>query len=414
MLRCLYHWQRPVLNCRWSRLCLLKQYLFTMKLQSPEFQSLFTEGLKSLTELFVKENHELRIAGGAVRDLLNGVKPQDVDFATTATPTQMKEMFQSAGIRMINNRGEKHGTITARLHEENFEITTLRIDVTTDGRHAEVEFTTDWQKDAERRDLTINSMFLGFDGTLFDYFNGYEDLKNKKVRFVGHAKQRIQEDYLRILRYFRFYGRIVDKPGDHDPETLEAIAENAKGLAGISGERIWVELKKILGGLPANAGLEEFDKVSKNVEGFSPKPMTLLASLFKVQDDVTKLDLRLKIAKEEKNLGLFIVKNRKDLIKATDSSDPLKPYQDFIIDSREPDATTRVCELLKYQGEHCLLKEMQQWSIPPFPVSGHDIRKVGISSGKEIGALLQQLREQWKKSGYQMEKDELLSYIKKT
>lgn len=276
-------------------------------------------------------------------------------------------------------------------------------------------------------------MFLGFDGTLFDYFNGYEDLKNKKVRFVGHAKQRIQEDYLRILRYFRFYGRIVDKPGDHDAETLEAIAENAKGLAGISGERIWVELKKILVGnhvnhlihliydldvapyigLPANASLEEFDKVSKNVEGFSPKPMTLLASLFKVQDDVTKLDLRLKIAKEEKNLGLFIVKNRKDLIKATDSSDPLKPYQDFIIDSREPDATTRVCELLKYQGEHCLLKEMQQWSIPPFPVSGHDIRKVGISSGKEIGALLQQLREQWKKSGYQMEKDELLSYIKR-
>lgn len=369
-----------------------------------------------------------------MRDLLSGVKPQDVDFATTATPAQMKELFQSVGIRMINNKGEKHGTITARLHEENFEITTLRIDVATDGRHAEVEFTTDWQKDAERRDLTINSMFLGFDGTLFDYFNGYEDLKNKKVRFVGQAKQRIQEDYLRILRYFRFYGKIVDTPGDHDPETLEAIAENAKGLAGVSGERIWVELKKILTGdhvnhlihliyeldvapyigLPANASLEEFNKVSKNVEGFSPKPMTLLTSLFKVQDDVTKLDLRLKISKEEKNLGLFIVKNRKDLIKAVDSSEPLKPYQDFIIDSREADATARVCELLKYQGEHGLLKQMQQWSIPPFPVSGHDIRKVGISSGKEIGVLLQQLREQWKKSGYQLEKDELLSYIKKT
>ncbi|XP_014921547.1 CCA tRNA nucleotidyltransferase 1, mitochondrial isoform X1 [Herpailurus yagouaroundi] len=434
MLRCLNPWRRPLLSCSWSRLCLFKQYLFTMKLQSPEFQSLFTAGLKSLTDLFVKENHELRIAGGAVRDLLSGVKPQDVDFATTATPAQMKEMFQSAGIRMINNKGEKHGTITARLHEENFEITTLRIDVVTDGRHAEVEFTTDWQKDAERRDLTINSMFLGFDGTLFDYFSGFEDLKNKKVRFVGHAKQRIQEDYLRILRYFRFYGRIVDKPGDHDPETLEAIAENAKGLAGISGERIWVELKKILIGnhvnhlinliydldvapyigLPTNASLEEFNKVSKNVEGFSPKPMTVLASLFKVQDDVTKLDLRLKISKEEKNLGIFVVKNRKDLVKAADSSEPLKPYQDFIIDSRESDATTRVCELLKYQGEHRLLEQMQQWCIPPFPVSGHDIRKVGISSGKEIGALLQQLREQWKKSGYQMDKDELLSYIKKS
>lgn len=432
MLRCL-HPSRPLLHGGWRRLCLLKQYLFTMKVQSPEFQSLFTDGLKDLTELFIKENHELRIAGGAVRDLLSGVKPQDVDFATTATPAQMKGLFQAAGVRMINNKGEKHGTITARLHEENFEITTLRIDVVTDGRHAEVEFTTDWQKDAERRDLTINSMFLGFDGTLFDYFNGYEDLKNKKVRFVGHAKQRIQEDYLRILRYFRFYGKIVDKPGDHDPETLEAIAENAQGLAGISGERIWVELKKILVGnhanhlihlmyeldvapyigLPANGSLEEFNKVSKNVEGFSPKPMTLLASLFKVQDDVTKLDLRLKISKEEKNLGLFIVKHRRDLVKAVDSSEPLKPYQDFVIDCRDPDASTRVCELLKYQGEHGLLKDMQQWSVPPFPVSGHDIRKVGISSGKEIGALLQQLREQWKKSGYQMEKDELLGYIKK-
>uniref|UniRef100_A0A5F9DVU9 CCA tRNA nucleotidyltransferase 1, mitochondrial n=1 Tax=Oryctolagus cuniculus TaxID=9986 RepID=A0A5F9DVU9_RABIT len=359
MLRCLRPWHRPALSCTWSRL-----RLFTMKVQSPEFQSLFTEGLKSLTELFVRENHELRIAGGAVRDLLAGVKPQDVDFATTATPAQMKQMFQAAGVRMINNKGEKHGTVTARLHEENFEITTLRIDVTTDGRHAEVEFTTDWQKDAERRDLTINSMFLGFDGTLFDYFNGYEDLKNKKVRFVGQAKQRIQEDYLRILRYFRFYGRVVEKPGEHDPETLEAIAENAHGLAGISGERIWVELKKILTGrhvhhlvhliydlhvaphigLPASASLEEFNKVTKNVEGFSPKPMTVLASLFKAQDDVTKLDLRLKISKEEKNLGLFIVKNRKDLVRAADSSESLRPYQDFVIDCREPDAAARVCE----------------------------------------------------------------------
>ncbi|XP_036905434.1 CCA tRNA nucleotidyltransferase 1, mitochondrial isoform X2 [Sturnira hondurensis] len=410
-----------------------RRHLFTMKLQSPEFQSLFTEGLKGLTELFAKENHELRIAGGAVRDLLNGVKPQDVDFATTATPEQMKGLFQAAGIRMVNNKGEKHGTITARLHNENFEITTLRIDVVTDGRHAEVEFTTDWQKDAERRDLTINSMFLGFDGTLYDYFNGYEDLKNKKVRFVGHAKKRIQEDYLRILRYFRFYGRIVDTLDAHDPETLEAIAENAKGLAGVSGERIWVELKKILVGnhvnhlvrliydldvapyigLPAHTSLEEFDKVSKNVEGFSPKPMTLLASLFKAQDDVTKLDLRLKISKEEKNLGLFIVKYRKDLVRATDSLEPLKPYQDFLIDCREPDAASRVSELLKYQGQHALLRELQHWSPPSFPVSGHDLRRAGVSSGKEIGALLQRLRDQWKESGYRMGKEELLSRIER-
>ncbi|XP_032997079.1 CCA tRNA nucleotidyltransferase 1, mitochondrial [Lacerta agilis] len=411
---------------------ILWRCLFTMKLESSEFQSLFTPGLKSVAELFDKAKYELRIAGGAVRDLLNGMKPQDVDFATTATPTEMKEMFQAAGVRMINNRGEKHGTITARLHEENFEITTLRLDLVTDGRHAEVEFTTDWEKDAERRDLTINSMFLGLDGTLYDYFNGYDDLKNNKVRFVGHANQRIQEDYLRILRYFRFYGRIAEKPGHHEPDTLEAIRDNAKGLAGISGERIWVELKKILVGnhvnhlirlmyeldvagyigLPVNGSLQEFDTVCKNVQNLFPKPMTVLTSLLKVPDDVSKLDLRLKISKDEKNLALFLLKHRRDLVKAADTTEPLKPYQEFIIDSREVDSASRICELLKYQGEGLLLKEMQQWSVPTFPVSGHDIRKMGISSGKEIGILLQQLRDTWKKSGYQMGKEELLSRVK--
>ncbi|KFV62981.1 hypothetical protein N307_08427, partial [Dryobates pubescens] len=386
----------------------------------------------SFPEIFEKKNYELRIAGGAVRDLLSGLTPQDIDFATTATPAEMKAMFTAAGVRLINNKGEKHGTITARVHEQNFEITTLRIDVVTDGRHAEVEFTTDWQKDAERRDLTVNSMFLGLDGLLYDFFNGYEDLQNKKIRFVGKASERIQEDYLRILRYFRFYGRLAENPGDHEPNTLQAIQENAKGLAGISGERIWVELKKILLGkhvshlvglmyqldiaqyigLPLEGNLEEFERVTKNAQKLSPKPMTILTSLFKTKDDVTSLDLRLKISKEEKNLGLFLVKHRQELTKAS-GPEPLRPYQDFIMDSREANTTSRICELLKYQGEEHLLKEMQQWTVPTFPVSGHDLRKLGVSSGKDIGAALQQLREEWKRSGYHMDKEELLSCLRK-
>ncbi|XP_066554256.1 CCA tRNA nucleotidyltransferase 1, mitochondrial isoform X2 [Amia ocellicauda] len=406
--------------------------LFTMQVKTKEFQSLFTDGLNGIAELFEQNKFELRIAGGAVRDLLSGKQPQDVDFATTATPSEMKSMFQTAGIRMINNKGEQHGTITARIHNQNFEVTTLRIDVVTDGRHAEVEFTTDWQKDAERRDLTINSMFLGLDGTLYDYFNGYEDLKKRKVRFVGSANQRIQEDFLRILRYFRFYGRVAEEPGDHEPETLEAIRENAKGLAGISGERIWVELKKTLVGnhaahlidlmydldvaqyigLPVEGNLVELNRVWKHVQKWSPKPMTVLSALLRATEEVEKIDLRLKISKEEKNLGVFLVKYRRDLLKAEDESDCLKPYRDFIIDSREPDAQHKVCELLKYQGEEQLLAEMEKWSIPRFPVSGHDLRKMGISSGKEIGTILQNLREIWKKSRYQMDKEELLNNVK--
>lgn len=145
---------------------------------------------------------------------------------------------------MINMNGEKHGTITPRINnKENFECTTLRIDLVTDGRHAEVEFTTDWVLDANRRDLTINAMFLGFDGSVYDYFTGYDDLKARKVRFVGKAEKRIQEDYLRILRYFRFYGKIAETPDDHEQETIDVITSNVDGLERISGERLWVETK---------------------------------------------------------------------------------------------------------------------------------------------------------------------------
>ncbi|KAL0978639.1 hypothetical protein UPYG_G00173210 [Umbra pygmaea] len=429
-------WRRilnPVIISR-VHLTLISRSPFTMQLKTTEFQSLFSDGLNSIAEIFEKHKFELRIAGGAVRDLLSGKRPEDVDFATTATPEEMKSMFQNAGIRMINNKGEKHGTITARIHNENFEVTTLRVDVQTDGRHAEVEFTTDWQKDAERRDLTINSMFLGLDGTIYDYFQGYEDLKNRKVRFVGSPKQRIQEDYLRILRYFRFYGRVTVSAGQHDPATLEAIRENASGLAAISGERIWVELKKMvvanhaahllelmykLGlpqyiGLPVEGDVEEMRRVWQYVKDHSPKPMTVMSALFRSSEDVEKLDLRLKISREEKNLGLFLVKHRGQLLKSQDDPDSLKPYTDFIIDSRELDAQSKVCELLKYQGEEKLLAEMSRWSLPRFPVSGHDLRRMGITSGKEIGTVLQNLRDLWKKDRYQMDKDELLNHVNKS
>jgi tRNA nucleotidyltransferase (CCA-adding enzyme) len=126
---------------------------------------------------------------------------------------------------------------TARIDDTtNFEVTTLRIDKVTDGRHAEVEFTRDWQVDAERRDLTVNSMFLGMDGTVYDFFNGQEDLAKRRVAFVGSADARIKEDYLRILRYFRFFGRLARDEHSYEEATLEAIKTNAEGLSRISGE----------------------------------------------------------------------------------------------------------------------------------------------------------------------------------
>jgi tRNA nucleotidyltransferase (CCA-adding enzyme) len=136
--------------------------LVIQKIDTPAYRALLTPSLLKLAQLFKANQYELRVAGGAVRDILLGIIPHDVDFATTATPEQVKDMFIKEKIRMINSNGEKHGTITARIDDlENFEITTLRIDVATDGRHAVVEYTQDWQLDANRRDLTINALFLG-------------------------------------------------------------------------------------------------------------------------------------------------------------------------------------------------------------------------------------------------------------
>ena len=157
--------------------------------------------LLRLKNIFTSEGYSFRLVGGVVRDLLLGQKPKDIDIATDCLPDDMLRLLQKEGIRNIPT-GLQHGTITAHM-DDDYEITTLRIDRGTDGRHAVVEFTNDWRLDAERRDLTINSMSVCLDGILYDYFEGQRHLTERKVLFVGDSRKRIREDYLRILRYFR-------------------------------------------------------------------------------------------------------------------------------------------------------------------------------------------------------------------
>ncbi|ESO96456.1 hypothetical protein LOTGIDRAFT_188125 [Lottia gigantea] len=400
-----------------------------MQFDSPEYRKIFTPELKKLIDLFDKHGFELRIAGGAVRDLMMGKEPADIDFATTATPDQMKEMFEKEEIRMINNKGEKHGTITARINEKNFEVTTLRIDVVTDGRHAEVEFTRDWKLDANRRDLTINAMFLGFDGTIYDYFNGKRDLAQRKVTFVGNAEERIQEDYLRILRYFRFYGRIAKEPYNHDKITLDSIKRNMDGLRRISAERIWMELKKIvcgnyaghivdtmisLGmsqyiGLPENSNIEEFKKVCASTEELSPLPMTRMSALFNEEQNVYEFMKSLKISNEELKLSLLIVKLRDDDF----GENPMKYFGNVLVDSPGKDTKLkeRLCELIKYKGNKQLLKEFSEWSPPVLPVKGHDLVQRGIPKGPIFAEMLGDLRQFWKESNFTASKEELLQQV---
>lgn len=400
-----------------------------MKLESPEFKSLFTPELLTLAALFNKYSYEIRIAGGAVRDLLMNKTPHDLDFATTATPEEMKKMFTDENIRMINMQGEKHGTITPRINDkENFEITTLRIDVVTDGRHAQVEFTTDWQLDANRRDLTINSMFLGLDGTVYDYFSGYDDLQNRRVVFVGCPSTRIQEDYLRILRYFRFFGRISDNSHNHDSKTLQAIQSNAEGLSRISGERIWSELRKILEGnssvtlletilelglgpfigLPQNPNMEELRKVDSRKIG-DLRGISLLSSIFRCVEDVITFNSRCKLSSFERDLALFLVEHRGDKL----SDVPLKPYKKLLLFSKTKTNDTKefILEVLRYRGDAQMLEEFSKWVVPRFPISGTLLKEKGVPGGKVMGIIMLKLKEHWVESDFTLAQEELLILV---
>ncbi|XP_037949379.1 CCA tRNA nucleotidyltransferase 1, mitochondrial [Teleopsis dalmanni] len=396
------------------------------KIDSPEFRSIFTPELNALIEIFTKYNYEIRIAGGAVRDILMHIQPKDVDLATTATPEQMKKMFEEENVRLINAKGERHGTITPRINnKENFEVTTLRIDVRTDGRHAEVQFTKDWQLDANRRDLTINSLFLGFDGTLYDYFYGYDDLQQRRVVFVGDASVRIQEDYLRILRYFRFYGRIAAEAHKHDQETLSAISANVDGLKRISGERIWTELQKIVVGnfseelvlemincgviahcgLPLNPNVVEFQRLCRDLKGFSTPhyPILYLISLLHTHEDAISLHERLKLSAYERDLAFFITQQRH---KVDTELVTLQDYQKLCVHAFAK--RDFVEELLKYCNKKNLYESLKAWKMPNFPINGNLLKERGCPLGKKMGSVMLQLKVIWADHDFSISTEELL------
>merc|ERR1711915_1039768 len=293
------------------------------------------------------------------------------------------------------------------------------------------EFTVDWELDSNRRDLTINSMFLGMDGELFDYFNGHQDLDNRAVRFVGDPVQRIQEDYLRILRYFRFYGRISKEADKHEDVTVEAIKNNVEGMERISGERIWMEWKKILLGnyakdltirmidvglgpligLPTEPNTEEFIKVASRCEAAQVKlqPTALLAALLKDQSEVMNLHSRLKLSGLERDLCLFVVSNREDIPHPT----PIRPYQFMAVDSKAKPQDTRlfIDQVLKYRGSTDLANEFSSWEMPRFGVTGNHLKEAGCPQGKIMSVVLGKLKDVWKESDFEISVDELLKQI---
>jgi poly(A) polymerase len=199
------------------------------------------------------EGVETRAVGGAVRDALLGLPVTEIDLATTAVPQKVMTLAREAGLKAIPT-GIEHGTVTVIVDEMPFEVTTLRRDVETFGRHAKVAFTEDWEEDARRRDFTLNALYADREGIVFDPLGFYADLMEGRVRFIGDAEARIKEDYLRILRFFRFnayYGR-----GPLDADGLAASVKLREGLAQLSAERVAAEMRRLLVAPRAMRGLE--------------------------------------------------------------------------------------------------------------------------------------------------------------
>lgn len=392
------------------------------------------EQLQRLFDILCAEGGDARVAGGAVRNALMGVPASDIDLCTTLVPQEVVKRLETAGHKAVPT-GIEHGTITAVIDSEAFEVTTLRKDIETNGRHAVVEFGTDWEADANRRDLTINGLYCDRDGKVYDYVDGYKDILSRDVRFIGDAATRIKEDSLRILRFFRFFAWYGD--GRPDASGLKACAAGRELLAGLSVERVWAELKKmlsapdpgrailwmrttgILGGvLPETHkwGTDAMPGLFRLEQEQNWQPDALFRLMGMVRPDVeTMKTLSKRMAFSNKETQRMIAWADNPAPTADTSITDLKKllYRGDVlglIDSiklevvhlrgrEEEEAANKMLELINHA---------QNWQRPTFPLQGQDLIAAGIKPGPEMGQRLKALEEAWIDSGFKLDRDALL------
>lgn len=388
-----------------------------------------------------RNGHVARAVGGCVRNSLfaqladeYGAQPAvtDIDFATTATPAETLDFAAAANLRTVET-GLQHGTVTVISHGEGFEVTTLRRDVMTDGRHAEVAFTDDWALDAARRDLTMNALYADADGTIFDPLDGYDDLRQRRIRFVGDAATRIREDYLRILRFFRFFAQYGS--GSPDAIGLAACVRERGGIKRLSSERIHQEFMKLLGApgvvptlqLMAEHGLlTEILPVVPQVARLTrlidhdrqtDKALRLAALTVTVTEEAGRLTRSLRLSRQEAAVLQLAAR-------VQETAEPTAPL---------PDEAAR--QLLYRLGDENYARwvkfrqalvpsalptaEWQRlarlpadWNPPVFPVNGKVLIELGVMPGAAMGQLLSQLECDWLKSDFSLSRETLLSKVR--
>ncbi|ABD44597.1 poly A polymerase head domain protein [Ehrlichia chaffeensis str. Heartland] len=385
------------------------------------------ENILLIINAIKKFQGDIRLVGGCVRDSLLKRQTIDIDFATTLLPNQTINALTAAHIKAIPT-GIKHGTITALVNNTAYEITTLRSDISCDGRHAEVKFTNNWQQDASRRDFTFNALYCDEKGIVYDYFSGIQDLEKKHLNFIGDPEIRIQEDYLRILRAFRFYASICSQNKLSD-EIVHSCTKYSSYINNLSRERIRDEFFKLLLCPNLSNTLKIMQKchVLDKIIPFEVIPDIMSSETLSNTDPLTKLAALLRTNNNNHSL---------DKIKASLclSNYSQKTLVSLLNNNLElPLSTTAqhkhinklgkeiYCNLLRIihaelnLNYHDLMQYIEyadQLIIPEFPISGKDLLNIGYQPGKNLGITLEKIKDLWENSSYQLTKTQLLDYAR--
>jgi poly(A) polymerase len=395
--------------------------------------------LQRLLSVLSQGGEEARVAGGAVRNTLLGQSVTDIDIATTTLPEQTVERAKAAGFKTVPT-GIEHGTVTVVAAGRPYEVTTLRDDIETDGRRARVRFGRDWRRDAERRDFTINALYATADGAVVDLVGGLADLDSRTIRFIGDAETRIREDFLRILRFFRFFAWYG--AGRPDAEALKACARLKEGLDQLSAERVWAELKKLMSApdpsrallwmrqasvltriLPESEkwGIDFIHPLTKAEAdlGWRPDPLLRLEALVPPDSERTKaLTERLKLSSAEAARLKLWTRTQAIAPATTESALARLLYagdRQAVLDRlRLALATARAKAvsddeaMIEAGGYSRLIRFAEKWEKPVFPLKGGDLAALGFQAGPKLGATLKKLEGEWIASGFSLGRVALL------
>lgn len=380
-------------------------------------------GVAQLISVCREAGATARFVGGAVRDLLLERKVGDIDIAIDTPPWKTRDFLHRADIATLDY-GFAHGTVAAVVDGAVFELTSLRFDVKTHGRHAEVAFTDDWLADAQRRDLTMNTLYLDADGRLYDPCQGYRDLMAGRVRFVGDPNRRIAEDRLRILRYFRFlawYGRTGPEPA-----ALAACRAAAGEIAQLSGERIQAEMCKLLaapdpaailrlmhdGGIlaqvvPGDSDIEALARLvaTERDAEVDAHPIRRLAALVTSAGQAETIAGRWRLSRQEAE-RLAIASTPPAGVKAA-----TKAGNAALLLYRAAAAAALDCALLSTDA--ALARRVRETPVPVFPIAGRDVLQLGVPAGKAVGELLGGLEDWWIAGNFEADKNALLAELRR-